>query len=427
VCSYIYSLPAIDGCSRKDICGLNNSFSTKVQIPFQEGFTRFFFFIFAQWQVYSRQKTSPNHTGQRFSSVIWQSTLTRATKAKYRINAFYDLKDRAEQQHREKRIKIDAKSSRLGKKIINCKGISHHYDNFCTIDDFTYNFTRGEKIGMVGPNGIGKSTFLNVITGALPPESGEIEWGETVVFGYYRQNGLEFNPEETVIDVVKNIAEIVMLGDGNTINVREFLTRFLFPPTMQNTKIEKLSGGERRRLYLVTVLMKNPNFLILDEPTNDLDIMSLNVLEEYLSSFPGCLLIVSHDRYFLDKLADHLFIFEGDGVIKGFVGKYTGYRDVIRERERIDFLSAKTEKQQLREEEKEVPVQSKRKLSYKEQRELESLELTITELEKEKNSLEAALSSGTMSQEKLLISSNRIMEVIALLDSKSERWLELSD
>ena len=351
----------------------------------------------------------------------------RATKAKYRINAFYDLKERAGQRNREKSIKIDVKSSRLGKKIINCKGVSHHYDNFCTIEDFTYNFARGEKIGIVGPNGIGKSTFLNVITGALPPASGEIEWGETVVFGYYRQNGLEFNPEETVIDAVRNIAEIVTLGDGNTINVREFLTRFLFPPSMQNTKIEKLSGGEKRRLYLVTVLMKNPNFLILDEPTNDLDIMSLNVLEEYLSNFPGCLLIVSHDRYFLDKLADHLFIFEGDGVIKDFVGKYTGYRDVIQERERINFLSAKTEKQQLREEEKEVSVQSKRKLSYKEQRELESLELTIAELEKEKSSLEVALSSGLMSPDKLLVSSNRIMEVIALLDSKSERWLELSD
>ncbi len=351
----------------------------------------------------------------------------RATKAKYRINAFYDLKEKAGQQHREKSIKIDVKSSRLGKKIINCKGVSHNYDNFRTIDDFTYNFARGEKIGMVGANGIGKSTFLNVITGAIPPKNGEIEWGETVVFGYYRQNGLEFNPDETVIDVVRNIAEVVTLGDGNAINVTQFLTQFLFPPSIQNTKVERLSGGERRRLYLVTVLMKNPNFLILDEPTNDLDIMSLNVLEEYLSNFPGCLLIVSHDRYFLDKLADHLFIFEGDGVIKDFVGKYTDYREVIKERDRELSLTAKAEKQQLREDEKVTPIAAKRKLSYKEQKELESLELEISTLEKEKSSLEAALSSGTMSPEKLMISSKRIMEVIALLDSKSERWLEISD
>ncbi|MEN6619030.1 MAG: ABC-F family ATP-binding cassette domain-containing protein [Rikenellaceae bacterium] len=351
----------------------------------------------------------------------------RATKAKYRINAFYDLKKRAEQQYHEKSIKIDVKSSRLGRKIINCKDVTHHYDSFCTIDGFTYNFARGEKIGMVGPNGVGKSTFLNVITGAIPPDSGEIEWGETVVFGYYRQNGLEFNPEDTVIDVVRQIAEVATLSDGSAINVTQFLTRFLFPPSTQNTKVEKLSGGERRRLYLVTVLMKNPNFLILDEPTNDLDIMSLNVLEEYLSNFPGCLLIVSHDRYFLDKLADHLFIFEGEGVVKDFVGKYTDYREVIKEKEREVELAAKAVRQQQREEEKEVPKHIKRKLSFKEQKELEYLESAIAELEKEKSSLEAALSSGTLSPEKLLFSSNRIMEVMSLIDCKSERWIELSE
>ena len=351
----------------------------------------------------------------------------RATKAKYRINAFYDLKEKAEQQIREKAIKIDVKTSRLGKKIINCKGVSHYYDSFCTIDGFSYNFARGEKIGMVGPNGVGKSTFLNVITGSLPPNSGTIELGETVVFGYYRQNGLEFNPDDTVIDVVREIAEVVTLADGNSINVMQFLTRFLFPPSMQNTKVSKLSGGEKRRLYLVTVLMKNPNFLILDEPTNDLDIMSLNVLEEYLENFPGCVIIVSHDRYFLDKIADHLFIFEGSGKVKDFVGKYTDYREIVKEREKIADTSARAIKQQQRGESVVPPASTKKRLSYKEQKEFELLEIEIAQLESEKKSIETELSLGNMPQEKIITLSTRIMEVIKLLDTKEERWLELSD
>jgi ATP-binding cassette subfamily F protein uup len=351
----------------------------------------------------------------------------RATKAKYRIDAFYDLKDRAEQQSREKSIKIDVKTSRLGKKIINCKGVAHNYGAYCTIDGFTYNFARGEKIGMVGANGVGKSTFLNVITGAIPCDSGSLELGETIVFGYYRQNGLEFNPEDTVIDAVREIAEVVTLADGSSIGVMQFLTRFLFPPSVQNTKISKLSGGERRRLYLVTVLMKNPNFLILDEPTNDLDIMSLNVLEEYLESFPGCVIIVSHDRYFLDKIADHLFIFEGNGKIKDFVGKYSDYREVLKEREKSADASAKANKQQKREEQKETPQNLKKRLSYKEQKEFELLDKEIQELEIEKKEIESNLSNGEIPQEKLIILSNRIMEVLRLIDQKSERWLELSD
>lgn len=351
----------------------------------------------------------------------------RATKAKYRIDAFYDLKDRAEQQSREKSIKIDVKTSRLGKKIINCKGVTHNYGAYCTIDGFTYNFARGEKIGMVGANGVGKSTFLNVITGAIPCDSGSLELGETIVFGYYRQNGLEFNPEDTVIDAVREIAEVVTLADGSSIGVMQFLTRFLFPPSVQNTKISKLSGGERRRLYLVTVLMKNPNFLILDEPTNDLDIMSPNVLEEYLESFPGRVIIVSHDRYFLDKIADHLFIFEGNGKIKDFVGKYSDYREVLKEREKSADASAKANKQQKREEQKETPQNLKKRLSYKEQKEFELLDKEIQELEIEKKEIESNLSNGEIPQEKLIILSNRIMEVLRLIDQKSERWLELSD
>ena len=357
----------------------------------------------------------------------------RATKAKYRINAFYDLKERAGQVIKDKNIKIDVGSSRLGTKIINCKGVTHFYDDFCTIDDFTYNFAKGEKIGLVGPNGVGKSTFLEVMTGSVLPVSGEIDRGETLVFGFYRQTGLQYEPEDTVIDVVRKIAEVVTLTDGNTMPVTQFLSRFLFPHPTHNTKVDRLSGGERRRLYLVTVLMKNPNFLILDEPTNDLDIMSLNVLEEYLLNFQGCLLIVSHDRYFLDKLADHIFVFEGKGLIKDYVGKYTEYREQVKEAEREAELSAKEAKVLAREKSAESADSAvsedkfqKKKLSFKEQKELEKLENDIESLEKEKSSLEAALSSGMLSSEELTKSSVRIAEVIAHIDSKSDRWLELN-
>ena len=357
----------------------------------------------------------------------------RATKAKYRINAFYDLKERAGQVIKDKNIKIDVGSSRLGTKIINCKGVTHFYDDFCTIDDFTYNFAKGEKIGLVGPNGVGKSTFLEVMTGSVLPASGEIDRGETLVFGFYRQTGLQYEPEDTVIDVVRKIAEVVTLADGNSMPVTQFLSRFLFPHPTHNTKVDRLSGGERRRLYLVTVLMKNPNFLILDEPTNDLDIMSLNVLEEYLLNFQGCLLIVSHDRYFLDKLADHIFVFEGNGLIKDYVGKYTEYREQVKEAEREAELSAKEAKVLAREKSVESADSAlnedkiqKKKLSFKEQKELEKLEKDIESLEKEKSSLEAALSSGMLSSEELTKSSVRIAEVIAHIDSKSDRWLELS-
>lgn len=351
----------------------------------------------------------------------------RATKAKYRINAFYDLKEKAEQNIKEKEIKIDVKTARLGKKIINCKNVTHSYGDIFTIDGFTYNFARGEKIGMVGSNGVGKSTFLNVITGIIPQQSGSIEWGETVVFGYYQQNGLEFDPNDSVIDIVRNIAEVVTLADGSTIGVMQFLNRFLFPPSIQNTKVSRLSGGELRRLYLVTVLMKNPNFLILDEPTNDLDIMSLNVLEEYLYDFSGCVIIVSHDRYFLDKIADHLFIFEGSGVIKDFVGKYTDYREIAKEREKLADISAKSLKQQQKTDIKNNSFQPKKRLSYKEQKELELLENEIHILELEKQNIEKELSSGNISQQRIIELSERIQNILQLLDLKSERWIDLSD
>ncbi|GAB1374697.1 ABC-F family ATP-binding cassette domain-containing protein [Bacteroidales bacterium] len=349
----------------------------------------------------------------------------RATKAKYRINAFYELKERADKRVVQKQMKIDVGASRLGTKIINCKNLTHYWDNYCTVNEFTYNFTKGEKVGIVGANGAGKSTFLKLLTGEIENYKGEIDRGETLVIGHYRQDGLTFDPEETVIDAVRRVAEVVTLADGSTIPVTQFLSRFLFPHSSHNTKIEKLSGGERRRLYLVTVLMKSPNFLILDEPTNDLDIVSLNVLEEYLLAFPGSLIIVSHDRYFLDKLADHIFVFEGDGLIKDYVGKYSEYREMVKE------LEAAKERELIK---KKEPViiknnddkETSGKLTWKEQRELEEIEEKLDTLEKEKSSLEAALSSGSLSPEELTKYSLRIGEVISDLDRLGDRWLELT-
>lgn len=363
----------------------------------------------------------------------------RGTKAKYRVDAFYELKEKAEQTITDKNVTINVKVSRLGKKIINCKHLGFNWDNWIGVKDFTYNFAPGEKIGIVGKNGIGKSTFLNLLIGNLQATEGEIERGETLVFGYYKQSGIEFNPNDTVIDAVREIAEVVTLGDGKTVPVSTFLNYFLFPPSTHYTKIEKLSGGEKRRLYLLTVLMKNPNFLILDEPTNDLDILTLNVLEEYLKNFPGSVLIVSHDRFFLDKIADHLFVFEGEGKIKDFVGSYSDYRDYIKTVEK----QKRAQERALAEKEAKKAIQEgggtqsspgsadappkKKKLSYKEQKELEQIELDVENLEMEKKELETKLSSGTLPVDELTAASHRIGEVIDLLDTKTFRWLELND
>ena len=355
----------------------------------------------------------------------------RATKAKYRINAFYELKERADKRVVQKQMKINVGASRLGTKIINCKNLTHHWGDYCTVDGFSYNFSKGEKLGIVGANSAGKSTFLKLLTGEIEKYSGEIDRGETLVIGHYRQDGLSFDPEETVIEAVRKVAEVVTLADGSTMPVTQFLTKFLFPHSTHNTKIERLSGGERRRLYLVVVLMKSPNFLILDEPTNDLDIVSLNVLEEYLLAFPGSLIIVSHDRYFLDKLADHIFVFEGNGVIKDYVGKYSEYREMVRELEADKDRERAKEKEQEKVKESEARKSREEKkpsgkLSWKEQKELEEIEKKLESLEKEKSSLEAALSTGLLSSEELTKSSMRIGEVISLIDSMSDRWLELT-
>lgn len=361
---------------------------------------------------------------------IRSTPCARTGKAKYRIDAFHDLKDRAEGRVDEKAIKINVQTSRLGKKIINCKHVSHYFDERCMLDDFTYNFSRFEKIGIVGNNGIGKSTFLNLLTGKLQPTSGEIDPGETIQFGYYHQSGIDFKDGQTVFDVVHDIAETVTLADGTKASVATFMNYFMFPPSMQNTLVERLSGGERRRLYLLTVLMKNPNFLILDEPTNDLDILTLNVLEDYLMNFPGCLLIVSHDRYFLDKLADHLFIFAGEGKVKDYVGKCSEYRqfmkDYIAQGQSSSSKASSATKKEIAVKAK-PELNKKKKLSYKEQRELEQLEKDLESLGAEKLSLEAVLSSSEASLEDITSASERIGEVISQLDEKEFRWLELND
>ena len=354
----------------------------------------------------------------------------RGTKAKYRIDAFYDLKDKAQQRIENRQLNINVQMQRLGRKIVNCSHVDFMWDDWTGLKDFTYNFAPGEKIGIVGKNGVGKSTFLNLITGNLKPTQGEIEIGETVNFGYYRQQGIEFNPNDTVIEAVREIAEVVTLGDGKNVPISTFLNYFLFPPSMHYNKIEKLSGGEKRRLYLLTVLMKNPNVLILDEPTNDLDILTLNVLEEYLQSYTGSVIIVSHDRFFLDKIADHLFVFEGEGVVKDFVGSYSGYREYIKDKEK-ERRVLEREKQQKEEKKRFVESENapakKRKLTYKEQKELEQIEKDLEALNAEKVEIEEKLSGGNISGDELNRCSMRIGEVIALLDEKEMRWLELND
>jgi len=347
----------------------------------------------------------------------------RGTKAKYRVDAFYDLQDKASQKRDDKQVKLNVQASRLGSKILEIKNLSKSFDNIKIIDQFTYTFSRFEKIGIVGKNGSGKSTFLNLITGQMPYDSGVIETGETVVFGYYRQQGIDFDDKMKVIDAAKNIAEVVTMGDGKTMTASQFLNYFLFPPDTQYNYISKLSGGERRRLYLMTVLMKNPNFLVLDEPTNDLDIMTLNILEDYLQSFNGCLIVVSHDRYFMDKLVDHLFVFEGDGKVKDFPGNYSDYRDWAEEKEK----SEKKEQKEIKPERVIEKVEKPKKLSFKEKQELEQLEDDLQTLGNEKTEVESKLSSGSLSSDELIAKSNRIAEILALLDEKEMRWLELNE
>lgn len=304
-------------------------------------------------------------------------------------------------------------ASRLGSKIINCKGVSYYWDTQCLLDKFTYNFQRYDKLGIVGRNGVGKSTFLDLLTGELEASEGFIDRGESLVVGYYRQEGMSFDESQTVLETVADT---------------RLLNRFLFSHDMFNNRISRLSGGEKRRLYLLTILMKNPNLLILDEPTNDLDIITLNILEEYLKDFGGSLIIVSHDRHFLDRVVDHLFVFSGEGKIKDFVGKFSEYRSYIKDieaeqkKEKAAIAAASKPKPAVNTQ----PADKPKKLSYKEKREMEMIESTLPELEIEKEELEAALSSGTLDYTALQKASERIEEIIAKIDELETRWLELN-
>ena len=351
----------------------------------------------------------------------------RTGKARYRINAFYDLKDKAAVSLARRDVAIDVATSRLGGKIIDCEDVTLRFGERVMLDDFSYKFSRYERVGIVGRNGAGKSTFLNLLTGVLQPDKGRIEIGETLRIGYYRQQGISFKPGQRVIDVVREIAETVKAADGHSISVTTMLNQFLFPPESHSKHVEILSGGEQRRLYLLTILMRNPNFLILDEPTNDLDIITLNILEEYLMQFKGCLLIVSHDRCFLDKTVDHLFIFNEGGTVKDFVGQYSEYREYIREEEAAQAKAAAEKSAKATKPTNSHNTTPRRKLSYKEQRELELLEQEIPQLEQEKAEVEAKLSSGELSHDALMECSARIAAIIEELEVKEMRWLELSE
>ena len=350
----------------------------------------------------------------------------RAHKAKYRIDAFYKLEEKAAAMRDDSKVSLEVKSQYIGNKIFVIKALSKAFGEKLITKDFYYTFARYEKLGIVGSNGTGKSTFIKMLLGEQVPDSGTIEVGETVKWGYYSQDGLHFNEQMKVIDVVKNIAEVIPVA-GKMLTASQFLQHFLFSPEKQYSYVYKLSGGEKRRLYLCTVLMSNPNFLVLDEPTNDLDIETLQVLEEYLCDFKGCVIVVSHDRYFMDKVVDHIFVFGGNADIKDFPGNYTEYRD-WREEEKASAAkeaAAKAAKNSVPKQ--SYRMESKRKLSFKEQREFEALETEISALEDEKAMLESEMCSGTLDNKTLMEKSVRIQELIELIDIKSMRWLELSE
>lgn len=355
----------------------------------------------------------------------------RGTKQKARIDAFYETKEKASQKIENNKVELDMKMQRLGGKIIELHNVNKSYPGLKIIDNFSYMFRPGERVGIIGKNGVGKSTFLNTLMELDTPDSGHISKGDTVVYGYYSQKGLEIKEDKRVLDVVKDIAEVIELGRGEQVTATQLCKRFLFDDKMQHTFVSKLSGGERRRLFLLTVLIKNPNFLVLDEPTNDLDIQTLNVLEDFLESYKGCLVIVTHDRYFMDKLVEHLFIFEGEGKIRDFNGNYQDYLDEQEEKRnaaKIAQQAPKTPKVEAPSAATEaVKAPAKRKLSFKEQHELDTLNKEIPELEAQKQALSAKLSAGSNKHEELMQWSRAVEEINAQLDEKGMRWLELSE
>ena len=350
----------------------------------------------------------------------------RGHKARYREEAFYDLENKARQRIEERQMRLKSKNVYIGSKIFECQYVSKAFDEKVILKDFYYNFQRFEKMGIVGNNGTGKSTFIKMLLGEVQPDSGRFDIGETVRFGYFSQDGMKFNEQQRVIDVISDIAEYIDYGGGQHITAGQLLQHFLFTPEQQYDYVYKLSGGEKRKLYLCTVLMRNPNFLVLDEPTNDLDIQTLEVLEEYLQDYPGCVIIVSHDRFFMDKIVDHLLVFNGEGVIKDFPGNYTQYREweSLKPKEtQNDKKLVDTEKKEKR----EFVGEQRRKKTYKEKCEFEQLEKDIAKLEQEQKEIEEALCSGTLSIDELTEKSKRLPEIKDALEEKEMRWLELSE
>lgn len=355
----------------------------------------------------------------------------RGHKARYREEAFYDLQAKAHQRIEDRQMRLKASNVYIGSKIFECQYVSKKFTDSqgnekVILDNFYYNFARFEKMGIVGNNGTGKSTFIKMLLGIVPPDSGKFDIGETVRFGYFSQEGLQFNNDEKVIDVITDIADYIDIGGGRHMTASQFLNYFMFTPEQQHNYVYKLSGGERRKFYLCTVLMRNPNFLVLDEPTNDLDIQTLQVLEQYLEDFPGCVIVVSHDRYFMDKVVDHLLIFKGEGVVKDFPGNYTQYREwsVLKSKEDSEKEKSKTEKAPVK---KDYHHDTRRRMSYKEKREFEQLTADIEKLENEQKQLEMELCSGQLSVEELTEKSKRLPKLKDELDEKSMRWLELSE
>ena len=355
----------------------------------------------------------------------------RGHKARYREEAFYDLQAKAHQRIEERQMRLKASNVYIGSKIFECQYVSKKFtdsqgNDKIILDNFYYNFARFEKMGIVGNNGTGKSTFIKMLLGIVPPDSGKFDIGETVRFGYFSQEGLQFNNDEKVIDVITDIADYIDLGGGRHMTASQFLNYFMFTPEQQHNYVYKLSGGERRKLYLCTVLMRNPNFLVLDEPTNDLDIQTLQVLEQYLEDFPGCVIVVSHDRYFMDKVVDHLLIFKGEGVVKDFPGNYTQYREwsALKSKEDSEKEKSRADKAPAK---KDYHHDTRRRMSYKEKREFEQLTADIEKLENEQKQLETELCSGQLSVEELTEKSKRLPKLKDELDEKSMRWLELSE
>lgn len=350
----------------------------------------------------------------------------RGHKARYREEAFYDLENKARQRIEERQMRLKSKNVYIGSKIFECQYVSKAFDEKVILKDFYYNFQRFEKMGIVGNNGTGKSTFIKMLLGEVQPDSGRFDIGETVRFGYFSQDGMKFNEQQRVIDVISDIAEYIDYGGGQHITAGQLLQHFLFTPEQQYDYVYKLSGGEQRKLYLCTVLMRNPNFLVLDEPTNDLDIQTLEVLEEYLQDYPGCVIIVSHDRFFMDKIVDHLLVFNGEGVIKDFPGNYTQYR----EWESLKPKEAQNDKKLVdteKKEKREFVGEQRRKKTYKEKCEFEQLEKDIAKLEQEQKEIEEALCSGALSIDELTEKSKRLPEIKDALEEKEMRWLELSE